>query len=809
MVWSYIRVAVVFFLLSKASMSSAQYITTIIGNGVSACYLSDAPPLCIPLGYPESLCVADNGDIFFTCGNAVKKLSKLTGYVTVVAGSDNYGSSGDGGPAINALFQFTRSVRLDKHGDLYIAEYSGHRVRKINMATGIITTIVGTGNSGYSGDGGLAVNARINTPNDLAIDDAGNIFIADFGNHRVRRVDAATGIITTVAGTGVAAYGGDGGPAVNAQLPHPNSVCLDKKGNIYISEAYSTISCRIRKIDAITGIITTIAGNNDYAHSGDGGLAVNASLFDPAGVMVDNAGNVYIAQYDDSRIRKIDIATGIINTVAGTGVNGFSGDNGLAVNAMLRSPIGLAFDKAGDLYICDNQNLRIRKFYTHAATPPTGKPVITINSPTTIVCNGSGITFKAVTEYAVAGSYYMWTKNGNVVSTDSAQWIGTGLLTGDEISCSVFYPDCSGIIKVQSNNITITGNSSEPLSVSIAASKTSVCVNENVDFTATALNGTPDLTYQWKLNGNNVGNGESVYSNSTLVNGDVVSCEITAAPLPPCLPGGVVTSNKITIDVNSSLAPSINITASDDKICAGTIVQFRAEVQNGGNSQLFQWKLNGVNTGSNNAVYSSSNLADNDRLYCIVTVPGGCADPDTSNVINMAVESLPSVKVTPSDTTVSYGSQVQLQASVSGDVNSFSWTPATALNNSSSLSPVTVPLQKNAIYTLRVITAGNCADSATAIIKVEQKLFMPNAFTPNRDAKNDIYRIPPNVSIQLKNFSIYNSWGEKIFSTTNINAGWDGTVNNINQSTGTYIYVITGTDSNGPISLKGTFLLIR
>jgi gliding motility-associated-like protein len=807
--WSHIRAAVVFFLLAKANMSSAQYITTIIGNGVSACYLSDAPPLCIPTFYPQSVCIAPNDDIFFTCGNAVKKLSKKTGYVTVIAGSDTYGSSGDGGPAINALFQFTKSVKMDKQGNLYIAEYSGHRVRKINMATGIITTIAGTGGPGYSGDGGPAAFASINTPHELAIDDAGNIFIADYGNSRIRKIHAATGVISTVAGTGVADHWGDGGPATNAGVPYPNSICLDSKGNLYICESYSRISCRVRKVDAVTGVITTLAGNADYAHSGDGGLAVNASLFPPTGVVVDVSGNVYIAQYDDSRIRKIDIATGIINTIAGTGENGFSGDNGLAINAMLRSPIGLAFDKSGDLYICDNQNLRIRKLYTHADAAPTGKPVISISSPTTIVCNNAGITFKAATGYVVSGSYFMWTKNGDVVGTDSAQWTATGLLSGDVIKCTLFYPDCRGSTKVESNIITITGNSSEPLSVSIAASKTSVCANENVVFTATALNGAPDLIYQWKLNGNNVGNGESVYNNSTLVDGDVVSCEITAAPLPPCLQGGVVTSNVITIGVNSSLPPSINITASDDKICAGTIVQFQAAVQNGGSTPLYQWKLNGVNTGDSKAIYSTASLADNDQVYCIVAVPGGCADPDTSNVINMAVESLPSVKITPSDTIVSYGSQVQLQASVSGDVNSFSWTPVTALNNSSSLSPVTIPLQKNAIYTLRVVTAGNCADSATAIIKVEQKLFMPNAFTPNRDSKNDIYRIPPNVSIQLKNFSIYNSWGEKIFSTTNINAGWDGTINNVNQSTGTYIYIITGSDSNGPVFLKGTFLLIR
>lgn len=807
--YSYLRITILIIFLVKSSTSTAQYITTIIGNGISACYLNDKPPLCIPLSYPESACVAPNDDIYFTCGNAIKKLSKSTGIVTRIAGSDSYGSSGDGGLAINALFQFTRSVRMDKQGDLYIAEYSGHRVRKINLVTGIVTTVVGIGSAGYSGDGGLANNARINTPCDLAIDDTGNIFIADFANNRIRKVNAATGIISTVAGTGVPSYSGDGGAATNAGIPYPNSIYLDTKGNLYISESLSGNSCRIRKIDAVTGIITTIAGNNAYAHSGDGGPAVNASLFDPSAVLVDTSGNVYIAQYDDSRIRKIDVTTGVINTIAGTGVNNFSGDYGLAVNATLKSPIGLTLDNAGNLLICDNQNLRIRKLFTHAAAAPTGNPVISINAPTTTVCNGTSITFTATTEYAVYGSSYVWTKNGTVVGTDSAQWTSSGLQTGDVIMCTLPYPDCTGSTKVQSNTITLTGNSAQPFSVSIAASKTSICKNENVVFTATALNGGANLVYQWKLNHINTGTGAAVYSSSTFANGDVVSCEITAAPSLPCFAGGVVISNDISINVNNSTPLSVTITASNDKICAGTAVSFQANVQNGGSSTLFQWKLNGIDIGDKSNQFNYSNLANNDEVYCVVTDQNGCTASVSSNVVRLSVESLPSIKLFPSDTVVNIGTQVQLQAFVNGTFSAYTWNPSSSLNNYNTLTPVTIPIQKNIMYTLRVITSGNCTVSSSVMIKVEQKLYMPNAFTPNRDSKNDIYRIPPNTSLQLKNFSIYNGWGEKIFSTANINVGWDGTVNSIDQSIGIYIYTITGNDTNGPLFLKGTFLLIR
>lgn len=807
--YSFLRITILLIFLVNCSPSTAQYITTIIGNGISACYINDKAPLCIPLSYPESACVAPNDDIYFTCGNAIKKLSKSTGIVTRIAGSDSYGSSGDGGPAINALFQFTRSVRMDKQGNLYIAESSGHRVRKINMLTGIVTTVVGNSSAGYSGDGGPAINASINNPHDLAIDDNGNIFIADFANSRIRKVNASTGIISTVAGMGVASYSGDGGAATNAGIPYPNSICLDTKGNLYISESFSGNSCRIRKIDAVTGIITTIAGNNAYAHSGDGGLAVNASLFDPSGVTVDTSGNVYIAQYDDSRIRKIDITTGVINTIAGTGVNSFSGDNGLAVNATLRSPIGLTLDNTGNLLICDNQNLRIRKLFTHASSAPTGNPVISITAPTTTVCNGTSITFTATTEYAVSGSSYVWTKNGTVVGTDSMQFTSTGLLAGDVIMCTLPYPDCSGTTKVQSNTITLMGNSSQSLSLSIAASKTSICKNENVIFTATVLNGSGNLVYQWKLNHKNIGTDTSVYSSSTLANGDVITCEITAAASLPCYAGGTVNSNDVSINVNNSLPLSVTISATNNKICAGTPVTFQATVQNVGPSTLFQWKLNGIDTGDKSDHYNNSSLANNDEVYCIVSVLNGCTAPDTSNVVRLSVESVPLIKLFPSDTVVNIGSRVQLQAFVNGTFASYTWTPSANLNNTNTLMPFTIPMQKNTKYTFRIVTSGNCVDSSTVMIKVEQKLYMPNAFTPNSDSKNDIYRIPPNTALQLKDFSIYNGWGEKIFSTANINAGWDGTINGVKQSTGIYIFIISGTDNNGPLFLKGTFLLIR
>ncbi len=794
--------------LGCGKLVPAQYITTIIGNGQSACSQSDAPPLCIPISYPQSVCVAPNDDIYFTCGNAIKKLSKKTGIVTRIAGTDSFGSSGDGGPAINALFQFTKSVRTDKQGNIYVAEYSGHRVRRIDIATGIITTIAGTGNPGFSGDGGPATNANIDTPHDLAIDDNGNIYIADYKNNRIRKVNSATGTISTIAGTGAPSYGGDGGPATAARIPYPKSICLDTKGNLYIAESYAGVSCRIRKMNLSTGVINTVAGGNAYAYSGDGGPAVNASLFDPTAVMTDAIGNIYISEYD-SRVRKVEIATGVITTAAGVGLDNFLGDYGLAINAFLYAPAGLAFDPNGDLLICDNKNNRIRKLLTHASNPPRTGPATFLSASSKAVCNTGSITFTATTEDPVYGITYQWKKNGTIVGNDSIQWTGTDIHPGDIISCLSTYPLCDGVYSGQLSSITVTGVNSQPLSVSISADKTQTCKNEAINFTATPLFMVPNLVYQWKVNNTNAGGNSPLYSSSSLTNGDIVSCEISAPSYMPCTPGGIAHSNAISVNVSNAPRPVITITASDTVFCAGATISLQASLENAGPSPLYKWKINGSYTGSQTSVITSKNFANNDLVQCEVHFTGGCTDTIVSDPIKLSVENPPLISINPADTIVKPGSQVKLQAGISGGYASYAWTPANGLINTNTLTPLSIPINTNTKYTLTAVTAANCSSTATATIKIGQKIAMPTAFSPNADGKNDLFRIPPNTNFQLTSFSIFNNWGERIFFTHHANVGWDGRWNNVPQKAGNYVYLISGRDENGPVQLKGTFILIR
>lgn len=299
------------------------------------------------------LYIADRGN------HRIRKLDTVTGVVSTVAGSGIRGSWGDGFYAVWAHLDSPRGVHVDQNGNIFIADTENHRVRKVDAGSGIISTVAGTGSSGDSGDGGWAVFAKLDDPRAVHAAASGSIYIADTDNHRIRRVSSG-GIITTVAGNGLPGSTGDGGSAASARLNTPEGIWLDGSGNLYIAD---TSNHKIRRVDGQSGVISTVAGSGVAGYAGDGGSAASAHLNYPRSVFIDGSGNLYIADTMNHVIRMVRASDSVIVTIAGQGNSGFDYDNQPAVTSRLNWPAGIApaqANGAGRIYVSDTDNNRIR-----------------------------------------------------------------------------------------------------------------------------------------------------------------------------------------------------------------------------------------------------------------------------------------------------------------------------------------------------------------------------------------------------------------------------------------------------------------
>ena len=371
---------------------SSGMISTVAGNGASGYSGDGGPATSAQLRYPTGVAVDASGNIYIadSQNNCIRKVTNpgSSGMISTVAGDGQYGNSGDGGLATSARLRYPLGVAVDASGNVYIAEAENHRIRKVTNpgSAGMISTVAGNEDSGYSGDGGPATSAQLSYPYGVAVDASGNIYIADSLCNCIRKVTnpGSSGIISTVAGGGSGSFSGDGGLATSGRLNNPFGLCSDALGNIYIAD---TNNHRVRKVGeapptsspsasptvsptvsptasptVFSLIITTIAGNGAFGHLGNGGLATSAQLRYPYGVAVDASGNVYIADPQNKRIRMVTNggSSSIIKLVAGTGESGFSGDGGPATSARVSS-LGVAVDASGNIYIADGANHRIRK----------------------------------------------------------------------------------------------------------------------------------------------------------------------------------------------------------------------------------------------------------------------------------------------------------------------------------------------------------------------------------------------------------------------------------------------------------------
>ena len=333
-------------------------IQTYVGTGEKG-YAGDGGPADQALCTEPFMCDFDAaGNLFYSesRNNVIRRVDKTTGIVTTVAGTGEAGYSGDGGPATQATMREPYSLQVDRsNGDIYIVDRLSAVVRKVDAAIGIITTVAGTGEQGYSGDGGPGNQAMFREPNDCFLDGKGGLLIADIQDQRIRRLDLATGIINTFAGNGQKERTGDGKPALEASIMGARAVCTDSKGNTYICEREGN---GVRKVDA-NGIMSTVAGNGERGYEGDGGPALTATWGSPKAIRCDSHDNVVVVDTENHAIRRIDAATGFVTTIAGGRLGG-EGDGGPATEAAMDRPHGCGIDAQGNIFVADSNNHRVR-----------------------------------------------------------------------------------------------------------------------------------------------------------------------------------------------------------------------------------------------------------------------------------------------------------------------------------------------------------------------------------------------------------------------------------------------------------------
>ncbi|MFN0085449.1 MAG: Ig-like domain-containing protein [Blastocatellia bacterium] len=353
-------------------------LVTVAGTGAGGVFRDNAPAVSSLISRPWRFAFDSAGNMYIAddAGHRIRKVSP-GGTITTVAGTGLAGFEGDGGPATAARLNFPSRPAVDGSGNLYIADYSNHRIRKVTAATGVITTIAGDGNGRFGGDGGPAIGASLNGPESCAIGRDGNLYIADYLNHRVRKVTLNDGKISTVAGTGIAGFSGDGGPATLAALSLPSDVAFDSAGDLYIAAAGNN---RIRQIAMNDGRITTVAGSGLTAYDGENRPATSAGIGNPFGVAVDGAGNIYLSDRTNNRIRRVNASDRTVVTIAGGGLTGFSPDGSGAIGARLALPTGVAVDPMGRAFFADSTNGRIRAVLP-ALTSDASPPAVAITSP--------------------------------------------------------------------------------------------------------------------------------------------------------------------------------------------------------------------------------------------------------------------------------------------------------------------------------------------------------------------------------------------------------------------------------------------
>ncbi len=612
-----INLMLTFFLF--LSVADAQTIVTYAGGGTSG--LGDGGPATAgKIGFFAGLAVDSHGNIYIADPNnyRIRKVDVNTNIISTVVGTGVNGFFGDSGPATAAQIGFAVWIAIDTSDNLYIEDGTNYRIRKVNLTTGIINTIAGTGTGGFFGDGGAATLAKINGGQGITTDRYGNLYLNDGNNYRVRKINSA-GIISTVIGTGIPTNTGDGGLATNATISGMLGICADATGNIYTTDSSATL----RKVDVSSGIISRIAGtpNIGTPYLTDG-IAATASHIDCYGGAVDDSGNIFIADYSNSRIEQVD-KFGFIHTIAGTGAYGYGGDGGPSTAGILNLPENVICDKCGNLYVADYANKRVRKI----TIPGAVTPKISISAtPLGAVCGGTSVTYYANISGGGYTPAYKWYVNGIAVSSsgNTYTYVPSNM---DSVRC-VLVSSCSGTIAYSSSiHMVVTPVTTTGISITVSPDDT-VCKGIAVTFSATSSGGGATPTYQWKVNGMPVGTGSTSYTYIP-TGGDIVFCTMTSSAVCPSML--TTASNSFTMTVDTPVSPSITLSGITSSYIGSSVSITATLTGTGGYGYTIHWMNKGLEFATSTIPsITYSKLVATDSITAKVVINSACVDSVTS-----------------------------------------------------------------------------------------------------------------------------------------------------------------------------------
>ena len=692
--------------------------------------------LTVPLLLPSAIVFDAAGNLYIaeTANHDIRKVDTL-GQISTIAGTGMQGFSGDAGPAISATLDSPQGLALDSANNLYIADTHNHRIRKLNLAAGVITTIAGTGMPGFSGDNALATSAQLSLPIALALDSESNLYVADTGNHRIRRIDAATGTITTIAGTGTQGFSGDAGPATTAAIDSPSGLAFDAANNLYLADTHNH---RIRRIDATTGIITTIAGTGAPAFSGDTVAATAATLALPHGITIDASGNLYLADTANHRIRRIDATTGTITTVAGNGTQGFFGDNGAAIDAQLDSPRNPTISPFSLLTFSDTSNQRIRQL-TAAPTPSTTIQTIaglglstpgalTLTAPSVIAYGTGELTATLASTTPATGTITFLDTTSNIVTIGSAPLtsniatLPTAKISAGPHNLTAIYPGDQTHLSAESHTLALTIT---PQQLTAVIASVAILYGQPIPSISGALTG---------ILPQDVSNISVTFTSSATTLSPVGAYPITAALTGPAVGNYAITSTRATLTINpaptlitlsnvlatATTGSSLTLTAHVASTTSGTPVGFITLLD--GSATLFTTPI----SATGDAAFTIASLTQGSHSFTAVYSGGTNFISSTSApqliTVGTGNPSTPDFTLTPTNTTTqtilsgnsaTFTFAVQLQGNMSSPI-ALAATGLPTLSTASFNPPILPPGSSTNTFTLTIATPNTTASKKSS-----------------------------------------------------------------------------------------------